>query len=110
MVEIIAIVRPNKTQATKRALIEAGCPGYTCQKVMGRGKKNVKIHLNDGSLIKTKLISKRFFIIIVEENKADEVVRKIMEVNHTGEPGDGKIFVSPVDSTYSVRKGKLDIN
>ena len=57
MVEIIAIVRPNKTQATKKALIEVGCPGYTCQKVMGRGKKPLKTHLDDGSFIKTQLIS-----------------------------------------------------
>lgn len=108
MVEIIAIVRPNKTQATKRALIEIGCPGYTCQKVMGRGKKTLKIHLEDGSLIKTQLISKRFFIIIVEDEKADMVVQKIMEVNHTGEPGDGKVFISPVTNTYSVRTGKIN--
>ncbi len=108
MVEIIAIVRPNKTQATKRALIEAGCPGYTCQKVMGRGKKNIKIHLEDGSLIKTKLISKRFFIIIADDDKADMLVKRIMEVNYTGEPGDGKIFISPVTNTYSVRTGKIN--
>ncbi len=107
MVEIIAIVRPNKTQATKKALIEVGCPGYTCQKVMGRGKKPLKTHLDDGSFIKTQLISKRFFIIIAEDEKADIIVKKIMEVNNTGAPGDGKIFISPVTSTYSVRTGKL---
>lgn len=105
MVEIIAIVRPNKTEETKKALLEVGQQGFTCVKVAGRGKKPVSTVLPDGSIIKTKLLSKRLFIIEVEEERADTIVHKLMEVNSTKNHGDGKIFVVPLLNSYRVRTG-----
>lgn len=108
MVEIIAIVRPNKTAATKQALLEIGYPAFTCIKVTGRGKKPVNASIAGDSLLRTKLLAKRFFVIEAEDEAEKTVVEKLMEVNCTGAPGDGKIFVVPVDNSYSVRTGNKD--
>ncbi len=106
MIEIIAIIRPNKIAQTKRALIEIDYPGFTCQRAMGRGKKPVDVVLPDNSVIKTKLLSKRLLIIIVPDEACEQVVNTIMRVNCTGQSGDGKIFVSKVEKSYSVRTGE----
>ena len=63
MVEIIAIVRPNKTAETKQALLDIGKPGFTCVRVSGRGKQAVVRTFMDGSVITTGLNNKRMFII-----------------------------------------------
>lgn len=103
MVEILAIIRPNRLNDTKRKLIETGYPGFTCQRAMGRGKKPVSFMLADGSKIRTELVNKRVLNIIVCDKAQDNVVKAIMEANCYGEPGDGKIFVCPIEKTYRVR-------
>lgn len=107
MVEIIAIVRPNKVEATKKGLQEIGQNGYTCVKVSGRGKKPVSTCLPDGSVIRSKLLSKRLFIIEVNAELEELVVHKLMEVNCTKNHGDGKIFVVPLLHSYRVRAKEL---
>lgn len=106
MVEIIAVVRANKTGATKKALLDAGCPGFTCQRCRGRGKKPIDVIMPDGSSVKTRLISKRIFNIFCDDEMQDTVVKAIINVNSTGHQGDGKIFVCPTENSYSVREGK----
>lgn len=105
MVEIIAVVRSNKTGAVKKALLDAGCPEFTCQRCRGRGKKPVDIIMLDGSSAKTNLVSKRIFNIFCEDSMQDMVAEAIIKAAHTGSPGDGKIFVCPVETAYSVREG-----
>lgn len=122
MKEIIAVVRLNKIGATKNALAEAGFPAFTCRKVMGRGKKAIDLALVQtilessempvspiGEFISeaSRLIPKRFFTLIVPDEKVAELVEVIMEVNSTGNPGDGKIFVIPIIQSYRVRDGQL---
>lgn len=107
MVEIMAIIRPNNLARTKEKLIETGYPGYTCYKAQGRGKKPVSFLLADGSSIRTNLVTKRVLSIIVPEEAQESVIRAIIEVNSTGNPGDGKIFVLPVEKSYRVRTRSL---
>lgn len=122
MKEIMAIVRLNKVSETKDALAEAGFPAFTCLKVMGRGKKSI-----DPSLVTTileagelpvspvgeyftensRLIPKRYFTLIVQDNDVSKAVDTIMEVNSTGNPGDGKIFILPIYESIRVRDGQL---
>ncbi|WP_099466937.1 P-II family nitrogen regulator [Konateibacter massiliensis] len=124
MKEIMAIVRQNKVNATKEALAEAGVPAFTCRKVLGRGKKLIDMnllqsiveageipttHLGEYMSETTRLISKRVFTMIVEETEVEKVVDVIMEVNSTGNPGDGKIFILPVFENYQVRNGASTI-
>lgn len=106
MVEILAVIRPNRLSVTKKKLIEVGYPGYTCQKAMGRGKKPATFMMADGTRIRTGLVNKRVLNIMVAEDAQEEVVKAIMEANSTGAPGDGKIFICPVESSYNVRTRK----
>lgn len=103
MVEILAIIRPNRLADTKKKLIETGYPGFTCHKAMGRGKKPVAFMLADGSEIRTNLVNKRILNIMVPDEVEDEVVKAIMDANCTENPGDGKIFICPVEKSYNVR-------
>ena len=107
MVEIIAIVRPNKTAETKQALLDIGKPGFTCVRVSGRGKQAVVRTFMDGSVITTGLNNKRMFIIEAENDDEQLIVDKLMAVNCTGEHGDGRIFTVDLQSSYSVREGKV---
>jgi len=122
MKEIIAVVRPQKVNATKVALAEAGYPSFMCQKVLGRGKRLLDPEiaasivasgeLPDNSIGEsltepTRLISKRMFTLIVEDEDIDPVVKLLIEQNSTGKAGDGKIFVLPIDESYRVRNGEL---
>lgn len=121
MKEVMAIVRQNKVNATKEALAEAGIPAFTCRKVLGRGKKLIDMTLlrdivESGEIPLTptgeylsetnRLISKRVFTIIIEDQDVELVVNTVMDTNSTGNPGDGKIFVLPIFEAYRVRDGE----
>ncbi len=122
MKEVMAIVRQNKVNVTKEALAEAGFPAFTCRKVLGRGKKLIDMTLlrtivEAGEVPATaqgeylsessRLIPKRVFTVIVDDKDLEQVVNAIMEVNSTGNPGDGKIFVLPILENYRVRNGEM---
>ncbi|MFI3172779.1 MAG: P-II family nitrogen regulator [Eubacteriales bacterium] len=107
MVEIFAIIRPQSLTETKDKLVEIGYPAFTCIQAKGRGKKPVDFLLADGTQIRTSLVSKRVLILVVPRSVHKEVIKAIMSVNSTGNPGDGKIFVSQVEKTYRVRSRAL---
>lgn len=122
MKEVMAIVRQNKVNVTKEALAEAGIAAFTCRKVLGRGKKLIdmtllrsivdsgEIPINpQGEYLSEshRLISKRVFTMIVNDANVELAVNTLMEVNSTGNPGDGKIFILPIHENYRVRDGEL---
>lgn len=121
MKEVMAFIRVNKINQTKEALATAGFPSFTCRKCLGRGKKSVDLTwvanlIENGDIPATpaaesltessRLIPKRFFTLIVEEAEVGKVVQTIIDVNSTGNPGDGKIFVLPTLEAYRVRDGE----
>ena len=121
MKEVMAIVRLNKINVTKQALAEAGFPAFTCRKVLGRGKKSVDLTLmqtilDTGELPVSpigenltevgRLIPKRIFNLMINDEDVDKVVSTIIEANSTGNPGDGKIFILPIMDAYRVRNGE----
>lgn len=121
MKEVMAIVRPQKVNATKVALADAGYPSFTCHAVLGRGKNHVDLSVL-GALLENgeigsgvfgesltesaRLISKRLFTLIVEDEDVSGVVKVVTEVNKTGNPGDGRIFVLPIGESYRIRNGE----
>jgi nitrogen regulatory protein PII 2 len=122
MKEIMAIIRGQKVNATKDALAEAGFPGFFGSKVLGRGKKHLGELQTAGLLAadelprdvvgesiteSVRLISKRLLTLIVNDGDVPRAVETIIEVNQTGKPGDGKIFVLPIDESYRVRDAAL---
>lgn len=107
MKEIIALIRPSKVDDTKKALEAIGLPAFTGRSVMGRGKASVNITTGNILIAKTDMVSKRMMIIAMEDKYIDKIIREIINVNRTGMPGDGKIFVLPICSTYRVSEGML---
>ena len=117
MKEILAVVRMNKMNETKRALADAGIASITARKVMGRGVGKVDYLLLQGAQAGyeeainqlgpgPKLIPKRMLMIVVPDELASKVVETITKVNQTGSPGDGKIFVMPVKDSVRIRTGE----
>lgn len=117
MKEVIAIVRMNMMNQTKKALTEAGVAAFFAHEANGRGVGFINTHIlagaEDGyeeaaSLLgeKGKLYPKRVVTIVVEDDVVDSVVEAIVSVNKTGKPGDGKIFVLPLKDAVRVRTGE----
>jgi nitrogen regulatory protein PII 2 len=121
MKEVMSFIRVNMVNATKEALAKNGFPAFSCRKCLGRGKKSLDASallaiMETGELPVNKvgehltesqrLIAKRFFTIIVEDDKVKDVVDIIIKTNQTGNPGDGKIFILPINEAYQVRTGE----
>ena len=117
MKEVIAIVRMNMMNQTKKALTEAGVDAFFAHEANGRGKGFINPQIlagaEDGyeeaaSLLgeKGKLYPKRLITIVVEDDFVDTVVESIISVNKTGKPGDGKIFILPIGDAVRVRTGE----
>ncbi len=117
MKEILAIVRMNKMNQTKRALSEVGISSVTARDALGRGKGLVDLHLLEGAekgyeeaisqLGQTqRMIPKRALIIVVPDELVDKTVGTIIQVNQTGKSGDGKVFVMPCLDAVRVRTGE----
>ncbi len=118
MKEIVAIVRINMMNKTKKALTDIGVDAFFAQEAYGRGKGLVSSHLLQGAkkgyeeaieLLgdKERLYPKRMVTIVVPDEQVSEIVETLIEVNKTGKPGDGKIFVCPVPDAVRVRTGEI---
>jgi nitrogen regulatory protein PII 2 len=116
MKEIIAIVRPKKVGATRSVLVELGFPSVTAVAVLGRGKQRgiaaeVGVEaqpITKGELRKTglKYVPKRMLSIVVPNGDVKAVVNAILHVNQTGNYGDGKVWVCPIEDALRVRTGE----
>lgn len=117
MKEVMAIVRINMMNKTKRALSEAGISSITARDALGRGKGLVDLKLLEGAEKgyeeavaqlgqSNRLIPKRLIFIVVPDKLVPKAVKTIMRVNRTGKSGDGKIFVMPTHEAIRVRTGE----
>ena len=107
MKEVTAIIRPSKVEQTKKALEKIGFPFYTGRSVNGRGKMPAEIKLPNNEIMKTSFMSYRKFIIVIDDENLDIVVKTIIDVNSTNNIGDGKIFVSDVLRSYVISSGDI---
>ncbi|GAB3040065.1 ammonium transporter [Natronobiforma cellulositropha] len=103
---VTAIIRPDRLGAVKRALAETGAPSLTVTNVSGRGSQPAKKGQWRGEEYTVDLHQKVKIDCVVADIPAEDVVDAIRDAANTGEPGDGKIFVLPVDGAYQVRTGK----
>ena len=122
MKEVMAVIRINKINKTKKALSEAGIAAFTATgKVLGRGKGMVDYRILHGAengypeAISQlgqgpRLVAKRLITVILPDDKVDLAVKTMIEVNQTGNAGDGKIFVMPVIDAVKVRTGESGDN
>ena len=103
MKRIAAVVRPEKLEPLKEALFQAKISGMTIYQVHGCGNQHGWKEYFRGSEVFLNMIPKVKFEIIVEE-----IVDVIVGIARTGEVGDGKIFISSIDSVVRVRTGEKD--
>lgn len=108
MKRIAAVVRPEKLEPLKEALFQAKISGMTIYQVHGCGNQHGWKEYFRGSEVFLNMIPKVKFEIIVEDSRVDEIVNVIVDVARTGEVGDGKIFISDIESVIRVRTGEKD--
>ena len=108
MKKVEAIIRPFKLDQVKIALVNAGIVGMTVSEVRGFGRQKGQTERYRGSEYTVEFLQKLKIEIVVEDNQVDIVVDKLITAARTGEIGDGKIFISPVDHIIRIRTGEKD--
>ena len=108
MKKIEAIIRPFKLEDVKIALVNAGIVGMTVSEVRGFGRQKGQVERYRGSEFTVEFLQKLKLEIVVDDDRIDTVVNAIQDAARTGEIGDGKIFISTVDSVIRIRTGDLD--
>lgn len=103
-----AIIRPDKLNDILVALFRAEVRGLTVNRVQGHGGETEVVETYRGTTVKMELTDKVMLEIGVSEPFVDTVVEAIMAGGRTGEVGDGKIFVLPVERIFRIRTGETD--
>ena len=109
MKKIEAIIRPFKLDEVKIALVNAGVVGMTVSEVRGFGRQKGQTERYRGSEYTVEFLQKLKLEIVIEDEQAEKVVDKIIAAARTGEIGDGKIFVYPVDQVVRIRTGEKNL-
>lgn len=109
MKKIEAIIRPFKLDEVKIALVNAGVVGMTVSEVRGFGRQKGQTERYRGSEYTVEFLQKLKIEIVIEDDQVDMVVDKIIAAARTGEIGDGKIFVYPVDQVVRIRTGEKNL-
>ena len=103
MKRITAIVRPEKLEPLKEALFAAKVGGMTISQVNGCGSQHGWKEYYRGTEVLLNMVPKVKFELVVGDGDVDELVKVITETARTGNVGDGKIFVSPIDEVIRIR-------
>ena len=104
-----AIIRPSKVDDVKDALAKLNISGMTVTEVRGHGKQKGHTAVYRGKEYNVSLLPKMQIEVVVTNNIAEEAIRAIVEAARTGEIGDGRVFVLPVEQSYRIRTGEQDI-
>jgi nitrogen regulatory protein P-II 1 len=106
MKKIEAIIRPFRIDDIREALAEIGIKGMTLTEVKGYGRQKGHTELYRGSEYQIDFLPKLKIEVVVPDALADKVVDTIIKAAKTGQVGDGKIFISPVEDAVRVRTGE----
>ena len=106
---IKAIVRPNKVDEVKAALEKLQVSGMTVTEVRGHGKQKGHTAIYRGQEYQVSLLPKMQIEIVVPDQSADDVIKTIIQAARTGEIGDGRVFVTPVNESYKIRTGEREL-
>ena len=104
MKKVEAVIRPSALRAVLDGLKKVGYPGVTVMEVSGHGKQKGVTESYRGQSVEG-LLPKLMLMSIVDNDQVNEVVEVISKAAKTGEIGDGKIFVSPMDNAFRIRTG-----
>jgi nitrogen regulatory protein P-II 1 len=106
MKHIIAIIRPDRLDVVREALLKAEITRITVSRCTGHGRAQADADLFRGQEVTPNLIPKVRLDIFVNDDFKDITVKTIMEVGRSGKIGDGKIVVSPIEEVYRIRTGE----
>jgi len=105
---IKSIVRPNKVDEVKDALEKLGISGMTVTEVRGHGQQKGHTAIYRGKEYNVSLLPKMQIEVVVTDSVVEDVIKAIVTSARTGEIGDGRVFVLPVEQTYKIRTGEKD--
>jgi nitrogen regulatory protein P-II 1 len=105
---VVAIIRPEKLNDVLEALYRAEVRGLTISRVRGHGGETEAVETYRGMTIKVELHDKVRIEIGVSDPFVQPTVKAILAAGATGEVGDGKVFVLPVEKVYRIRTGEED--
>jgi nitrogen regulatory protein P-II 1 len=108
MKQITAVIKPFKLDDVKAALEVLGVQGLTVSEVQGFGRQRGHTEVYRGAEYTVDFVPKVRVDVIVADGDADKLVQAIVEAARTGKIGDGKVWVSPVESLVRVRTGERD--
>ncbi len=103
---VFAIIRPHRLQDVKEALADVGVVGMTVTDVRGAGRQKGQVERYRGSEYSIDLLAKIKLEVAVLDDQCEEVVQAIRKAAYTGEIGDGKIFIVPLEDSIRVRTGE----
>ena len=102
---ITAMVRRSRVDAIKNALVAIEVVGMTVSEARGFGRQKGQVERYRGTEFKVDFLPKSKVVVVVQDEKEDEAITAILEAARTGEIGDGKIFVTPVERVIRIRTG-----
>jgi len=108
MKKVEAIIRPFKLEDVKLALVNAGIVGMTVSEVRGFGRQKGQVERYRGSEFTVEFLQKLKVEVVIDDERVEAVINAIAEAAKTGEIGDGKIFVSPVETVVRIRTSDRD--
>ena len=103
---ITALVRPSKVDAVKTALVSIEIVGMTVSDVRGFGRQKGHVERYRGNEFTVDFLQKSKVVVVVDDSKVEAAITAITEAARTGEIGDGKIFVTPVENAIRIRTGE----
>ena len=103
-----AIIRPNKLEEVKDALTALGVTGMTVTEVRGHGRQKGHKAVYRGTEYSVTLLPKIMIDVILPDQMVDSVLETTLKTARTGEIGDGRVFVLPVEQGYNIRTGERD--
>jgi nitrogen regulatory protein PII len=104
-----SIVRPNKVDEVKDALAKLNIAGMTVTEVRGHGKQKGHTAIYRGKEYNVSLLPKMEIEVVVPDAIAGDAIKAIVQAARTGEIGDGRIFILPVEHSYNIRTGEKDV-
>jgi nitrogen regulatory protein P-II 1 len=105
---IVAIIRPETLSSVLEALYRTEVTGLSISRVQGHGGEMASVETYRGVTVKMELTEKVRLDIGVSDHFVDRTVRAILKAARTGEVGDGKVFVFPIEKVYRIRTGEED--
>jgi nitrogen regulatory protein P-II 2 len=107
---VMAVIKPFKLDEVRQALTDIGIEGMTVTEVKGYGRQKGHTEIYRGAEYEVTFVPKLKIEVVVPSGSVDKVVETISVMAKTGQIGDGKIFVSPIEQTIRIRTGETDEN